>query len=258
LTDNKDVWWEGMTKEPPEHLIDWQGDSWTPNSGRKAAHPNGRFTTPAAQCPVIDPAWEDPKGVPISAFIFGGRRSSVVPLVYEAISWAHGVFIGASVSSEMTAAAKGEIGKLRHDPFAMLPFCGYHMGDYFGHWLRMGNDRKKKLPRIFHVNWFRKDAEGRFLWPGYGDNCRVLKWIFERTDEQATAQVTPIGHLPTEESLDLSDLNISKEAVHQLLAVDQNNWRKEAAELNTYFSIFGDKFPKELRDELLSLEKRLE
>jgi phosphoenolpyruvate carboxykinase (GTP) len=238
-------------------LTDWLGESWTPNSGRKAAHPNGRFTTPAAQCPVIDPAWEDPKGVPISAFIFGGRRSSVVPLIYEAMSWAHGVFIGASVSSEMTAAAKGEIGKLRHDPFAMLPFCGYHMGDYFGHWLYMGEGEKKQLPRIFHVNWFRKDNEGKFLWPGYGDNSRVLKWIFERTDELAPAQITPIGYLPTEESLDLSGLKISKEAMHQLLTVDKNDWKKEAAELKSYFSIFGDKLPKGISDELAHLEKRL-
>lgn len=258
LTDDQDVWWEGMTEQPPEHLTDWLGESWTPHLGRKAAHPNGRFTTPAAQCPVIDPAWEDPQGVPISAFIFGGRRSSVVPLVYEAMSWAHGVFIGASVSSEMTAAAKGEVGKLRHDPFAMLPFCGYHMGDYFGHWLQMGKGENKKLPRIFHVNWFRKDAEGRFLWPGYGDNSRVLKWIFERTDDLAPAQISPIGFLPTEESLDLSGLNLSKEALHQLLSVDRNDWKKEAVELKSYFSIFGDKLPKAIHDELVSLEKRLD
>ncbi len=257
LTDEKDVWWEGMTRVPPQHLTDWMGESWTPDCGRKAAHPNGRFTTPASQCPVIDPAWEEPQGVPISAIIFGGRRSSVVPLIYEALSWAHGVFIGASVSSEMTAAAKGEIGKLRHDPFAMLPFCGYNMGDYFGHWLKMGEGTGKKLPRIFHVNWFQKDRAGKFPWPGFGDNCRVLKWIFERTDEQGPATLTPIGYLPTEEGLDLSGLNISKEGIHQLLNVDKNDWKKEVEELRSYFSLFGDKLPTALREELSALEKRL-
>jgi phosphoenolpyruvate carboxykinase (GTP) len=256
LTDDKDVWWEGMTHELPVHLTDWRGNSWTPDSGREAAHPNGRFTVPAAQCPVIDPAWEDPQGVPISAIIFGGRRSSVVPLVYEAISWAHGVFIGASISSEMTAAAKGEVGKLRHDPFAMLPFCGYHMGDYFGHWLHMGKG-DKKLPRIFHVNWFLKDAAGKFLWPGFGDNSRVLKWIFERTDELAPAQTTPIGYLPTEEGLNTFGLKISKDAIHRFLHVDKAEWEKEVAELKAYFSIFGDKLPKGISDELAHLEKRL-
>ncbi len=258
LTDDQDVWWEGMTKEPPAHVTDWLGNSWVPGSGRRAAHSNGRFTTPAAQCPVIDPAWEDPKGVPISAIIFGGRRPSVVPLVYEALSWSHGVFIGASVSSEMTAAAKGEVGKLRHDPFAMLPFCGYHMGDYFQHWLQIGKGENKKLPRIFHVNWFRKGASGQFLWPGFGENSRVLKWIFERTDERSiSAQITPIGYVPTEESLDISGLDLSKEALHQLLYVDKEDWKKEVAELNTYFAIFGDKLPQGVRDELANLEKRL-
>jgi phosphoenolpyruvate carboxykinase (GTP) len=258
LTDDKDVWWEAMTPQPPAHLTDWLGESWTPGSGRKAAHPNGRFTTPASQCPVIDPAWEDPKGVPISGIIFGGRRSSVVPLVYEAMSWAHGVFIGASVSSEMTAAAKGEVGKLRHDPFAMLPFCGYHMGDYFGHWLQMGEGGDgKKLPRIFHVNWFRKDASGKFLWPGFGDNSRVLKWMFERIDERAAAQISPIGYLPTEDSLDISGLKISKDELRQLLNVDKNDWKKEVVELESYFCIFGDKLPQAVRAELTALKTRL-
>jgi phosphoenolpyruvate carboxykinase (GTP) len=256
LTDEKDVWWEGMTAEPPPHLTDWMGESWKPGSRKTAAHPNGRFTTPASQCPVIDPAWEDPKGVPISGIIFGGRRCSTAPLVYEALSWPHGVFIGASISSEMTAAAKGEIGKLRHDPFAMLPFCGYHMGDYFDHWLHMGMNGKK-LPRIFYVNWFLKDKAGKLLWPGYCENSRVLKWMCERIDEKAAAQITPIGYLPTVESLDVSGLNITKEAVEQLLHVDKEAWKKEADGLETYFKIFGDKLPKAIREELAALKQRL-
>jgi phosphoenolpyruvate carboxykinase (GTP) len=258
LTEDKDVWWEGMTSKPPEHLTDWLGESWEPGCGRTAAHPNGRFTTPARQCPVIDPAWQDPNGVPISGIIFGGRRSSVVPLVYESFSWAHGTFIGAGVSSEMTAAAKGEIGKLRHDPFAMLPFCGYHMADYFAHWLKMGeNANGKKLPQIFHVNWFRKDETGKFLWPGFGENSRVLKWIFERTDNNAQAQMSPIGYLPTEDALDLSGLCISNQALKQLLFIDRNAWKQEVEELKSYFSIFGDKLPQKLSDELLALQERL-
>lgn len=258
LTDDKDVWWEGMTEKPPAHLIDWTGKSWTPDSGRTAAHPNGRFTAPASQCPVIDPAWEDPAGVPISGLIFGGRRSSVVPLVLEALSWQHGVFIGASLYSEMTAAAKGEVGKLRHDPFAMLPFCGYHMGDYFDHWLKMGKGEGKKLPRIFHVNWFRKDSKGKFLWPGFGENCRVLKWMFERIDEAAPAQITPIGHLPTDDGLDISGLNVSKEDIRQLLQVDRDEWKQKVVDLGSYFSMFGKKLPKEIREELAALDKRLD
>lgn len=258
LTDDKDVWWEGMTPTPPTHLTDWTAKSWTPGCRRNAAHPNGRFTTPASQCPVIDPAWQDPKGVPISAIIFGGRRSTVVPLVYESLSWSHGTFVGASVSSEMTAAAKGEVGKLRHDPFAMLPFCGYNMGDYFAHWLKMGEgDGGKKLPRIFHVNWFRKDASGKFLWPGFGDNSRVLKWMFERIDDRAPAQITPIGYVPTEDGLDVSGLNLSKEALRQLFEVDREAWNKEAADLTSYFSLFGVHLPQGIREELLSLKSRL-
>jgi phosphoenolpyruvate carboxykinase (GTP) len=257
LTEDHDVWWEGMTKEIPAHLTDWQGQPWTPASGRLAAHPNGRFTTPAAQCPVLDPAWEDPNGVPISGIIFGGRRSSVVPLVYEALSWPHGVFIGASISSEMTAAAKGEIGKLRHDPFAMLPFCGYHMGDYFAHWLHMGEGADKKLPRIFHVNWFQKNGAGQFLWPGFGENSRVLKWMFERIDGDADAQLTPIGYVPTEKSLDITGLSLSKDMLKQLLDIDKEKWKKEVAELKAYFSIFGEKLPQGILHELNSLEKRL-
>lgn len=254
LTDDHDVWWEGMTPQPPARLTDWQGNAWTPDCGRTAAHPNGRFTTPAAQCPVIDPAWQDPQGVPISAIIFGARRSSIVPLVYEALSWSHGVFMGASVSSEMTAAAKGTVGKLRHDPFAMLPFCGYNMGDYFAHWLEMGQGNKQ-LPRIFHVNWFLKNAAGQFLWPGFGENCRVLKWIFERCDGVNSAQMTPIGYLPTKNSLDLSGLNLPEHDA--LLSVNPQDWKKEVEELKTYFKLFGDKLPHQISEELSSLEKRI-
>lgn len=258
LTDDQDVWWEGMTPQPPAHLTDWLENAWDPHSETKAAHPNGRFTAPIAQCPVIDPDWEKPEGVPISAIIFGGRRSSVVPLVYESFSWAHGTFIGASVSSEMTAAAKGEVGKLRHDPFAMLPFCGYNMGDYFGHWLKMQEGENKQLPRIFHVNWFLKDESGKFLWPGFGENCRVLKWIFERADEQAPAKITPIGYVPTPEALDLSGINVSAEALQQLLSVDPTAWKSEVEGLQTYFSIFGARLPQAIREELSALKQRLE
>ncbi|MBI2812484.1 MAG: phosphoenolpyruvate carboxykinase (GTP) [Candidatus Melainabacteria bacterium] len=255
LTDDKDVWWEAMTQTPPSHLTDWLGESWTPDCGRKAAHPNGRFTTPASQCPVIDPAWQDPRGVPISAIIFGGRRATTVPLVCEALSWDHGVFLGASVSSETTAAAKGEIGKLRHDPFAMLPFCGYNMGDYFGHWLDMGHQGKHP-PRVYYVNWFRKGEDGKFLWPGFGDNIRVLKWMFERTDEKVPAELTPIGYVPTE--LDISGLHISEAEFKQLHDVDIAAWKKEAEELKGYFKLFGDRLPKEMRDELSAMESRLQ
>lgn len=257
LTDDGDVWWEGMTKEPPAHLTDWMGNSWTPDCGRKAAHPNGRFTTPSTQCPVLDPDHENPRGVPISAIIFGGRRASVVPLVYESLSWSHGTFLGASISSEMTAAAAGEIGKLRHDPFAMLPFCGYNMGDYFAHWLDMGMGSDKKLPRIFHVNWFLKGSDDKFLWPGFGENSRILKWIFERCDGVASAQLSAIGYLPVEESLDLTGLNISKEVFQQLFEVDADAWKKEVEGLSTYFSLFGNHLPQGIQQELDSLESRL-
>lgn len=258
LTDDGDVWWEGMTDKPPAHLIDWHGKSWTPDSSEKAAHPNARFTAPASQCPVIDPLWESPKGVPISAIIFGGRRESVVPLVYEAFSWQHGVFMGASISSEMTAAAQGDVGKLRHDPFAMLPFCGYHMGDYFAHWLKMGHKSSPdKLPHIYGVNWFRKDENGKWLWPGFGENSRVLKWIFERTSNQGTAQKTAIGNLPTPNSLDTSGLDITPKALESLLSIHNNNWLHEVAELRDYFTLFGDHLPKEIIQELEALERRL-
>ena len=256
LTDQGDIWWEEMTKSKPDHLIDWKGRDWTPESKEPAAHPNGRFTAPAKQCPTIDPAWEDPKGVPISAIIFGGRRSSVIPLVYEAFSWRHGVFLGASTSSQMTAAAAGTVGKLRHDPFAMLPFCGYHMGDYFAHWLSMGSKSDPtRLPKIYYVNWFRKDQNGKYLWPGFGENSRVLKWIFERTSGSDNATQTPIGMIP--EKLDLSGLSISKEKMKELFEVDSQVWKGEAKELAEYFEMFGDRFPEGLQLELEELSSRL-
>lgn len=258
LTEDKDVWWEGLTKEPPEHLTSWKAVPWTPSSSEKAAHPNARFTAPISQCPVIDPAWQDPQGVPIAGIIFGGRRSSVIPLVYETLSWEHGTFVGASVSSETTAAAKGAIGKLRHDPFAMLPFCGYHMGDYFGHWLQMAHLRNDcKLPKIFHVNWFRKSEEGKWLWPGYGENIRVLKWMFERVNGTAEAQTTPIGLIPVEGGIDTSGLDLSKESLKELFAIDKEAWLQEVTELKQYFLLFGERLPEGIRDELLALETRL-
>jgi len=258
LTDGGDVWWEGMSEHPPEHLISWLGEDWTPASDKKAAHPNARFTAPAAQCSIIDPAWENPAGVPISAILFGGRRSGVVPLVAESLSWRHGTFMGASTSSEMTAAAAGVVGKLRHDPFAMLPFCGYHMGDYFAHWLSIGRRASPQtLPKIYYVNWFRKNKAGNWLWPGFGENCRVLKWIFERCQGVADAIETPIGHLPTPAALDLAGLDIPKAHLKELLQVDNAAWKKEVKELRNYFKLFGDKLPEGIQQELDALASRL-
>lgn len=258
LTDEGDIWWEGMTESPPKHLVNWLGKDWHPGDHQKAAHANSRFTTPAAQCPVMDKDWESPKGVPISAIIFGGRRSNVVPLVNEAFNWTRGVFLGASVSSEMTAAAAGELGKLRHDPFAMLPFCGYNMGDYFSHWLKIGKQSiPEKLPRIYFVNWFRKASDGSFLWPGYGENSRVLKWIFERTDGADNAVKTPIGYLPKEGAIDLTGLKISPIAMQELFKIDAKAWKIEAQKLRSYFKIFGNKMPKELLNELDILSTEL-
>jgi len=226
-TPDGDVWWEGMTKEKPHNLTDWQGKPWTPQSGTKAAHPNSRFTAPSSQCPVIDPAWEDPAGVPISAIIFGGRRSSVVPLVYQALNWEHGVYVGASVSSEQTSAAEGKVGELRHDPYAMLPFCGYNMGDYFNHWMEFSKKTSpQKLPKIFHVNWFRQE-NGRFLWPGFGENSRVLKWICERTDNMDNMKETAIGFVPKEGALDLKGLNIADEDMGKLFRIEKSSWANE-------------------------------
>ena len=258
LTDDGDVWWEGMTEKPPQHLINWLGHEWKPGSTERAAHPNSRFTGPLAQCPVVDKAWEDPAGVPISAILFGGRRSSIVPLVNESFNWQHGTFFGVSVSSETTAAAAGAVGTLRHDPFAMLPFCGYNMADYFAHWLKVGkNADPAKLPRIFYVNWFRKGDRGQFLWPGFGENSRVLKWIFERVSGTGEAVETPIGYLPTEKALDISGLKLEEGALQQLLNVDKEEWLEEAAEMRSYLKIFGKKLPQEIHQELDSLEKRL-
>jgi phosphoenolpyruvate carboxykinase (GTP) len=257
LTPDGDVWWEEMGP-PPEHLTDWLRRPWTPQSGRKAAHPNARFCVPARQCPVVAPEWEDPKGVPISAILFGGRRATTVPLVNEALSWQHGTFLGSIMSSETTAAAAGAVGALRHDPMAMLPFCGYHMGDYFAHWLKLGATADAlKLPRIFYVNWFRKDAEGRFLWPGYGENSRVLKWVVERVQGTAKAVDTPIGRLPASGALDLSGLDVSPKALDDLLRVDVEGWLSEVPSMRAHFDKFGAKLPQGLRDELEALEARL-
>jgi phosphoenolpyruvate carboxykinase (GTP) len=259
LTPEGDVWWEGMTDKPPEKLINWLEHDWTPQSGEKAAHPNARFTAPLFQCPSVDPAWQDPQGVPISAIIFGGRRSSVVPLVYQSFNWQHGTFLGTTVSSETTAAAVGAVGKLRHDPFAMLPFCGYHMGDYFAHWLKMGSHSSEgSLPKIFYVNWFRKSSDGTFLWPGYGENIRVLQWIFNRINNLPNANATPIGYVPKLDSIDLSGLSVTEETLKELLHIDPDSWQKDVEELRAYYHLVGDRFPPEIQSELEQLEKRLQ
>jgi phosphoenolpyruvate carboxykinase (GTP) len=257
-TDDGDVWWEGMTPEPPVHAIDWKGRDWTPEADEPAAHPNARFTTPAAQCPSIAPNWEDPAGVPIDAFLFGGRRATVVPLVVEAFDWAHGVFIGSIMGSEKTSAAAGKIGELRFDPMAMLPFCGYDMARYFEHWLEVGRLEGAVLPRIFMVNWFRKDDEGNYLWPGFGDNSRVLAWIFRRCDGEGAATETPIGLVPTGDALDLSGLELSDAALEQLLEVDPEEWKVQLPQMHQHYAQFGDTLPDELRAQLEALERRLE
>ncbi|MCC6340290.1 MAG: phosphoenolpyruvate carboxykinase (GTP) [Acidimicrobiia bacterium] len=258
LTDDGDVWWEGMTPEPPEHATSWKRTDWTPDSGEPAAHPNARFCAPAGQCPVIAPEWEDPKGVPISAMLFGGRRADTVPLVYEARDWAHGVFVGATMGSEKTAAAAGGLGQLRHDPMAMLPFCGYDMADYWAHWLSM-RDRtdESNLPRIYGVNWFRKDADGKFIWPGYGENSRVLEWICRRLDGEAGATDTPIGAVPSPADLNLDGLDVDPERIAQALYVDPEQWRTECEKTKEHFNRFGAKLPDTLRAELDALEQRL-
>ncbi|WP_425528029.1 phosphoenolpyruvate carboxykinase (GTP) [Yinghuangia seranimata] len=259
LTDDGDVWWEGLTEAAPAHLTDWKGNDWTPDSDAPAAHPNARFTVPASQCPTIAPEWEDPAGVPISAILFGGRRASAVPLVTESFDWQHGVFLGANVASEKTAAAEGTVGELRRDPFAMLPFCGYNMGDYMAHWLEIGKATDAgKLPKIYYVNWFRKDAEGRFVWPGFGENSRVLKWIVERLEGGAEGVETPIGVLPSREALDLDGLEISDADIELLLSVDREIWKKEAALVPEHLEKFGTHTPQELWDEYNALVTRLE
>jgi phosphoenolpyruvate carboxykinase (GTP) len=256
-TDDGDVWWEEMTDTPPAHLIDWKGNDWTPQSKDKAAHPNARFTAPARQCPVIAPEWEDPNGVPISAILFGGRRATVVPLVHEARDWEHGTFIGSIMGSEKTAAAAGKVGDLRRDPMAMLPFCGYNMADYWNHWLRIGRQEGAQLPRVFYVNWFRKDANDKFLWPGFGENSRVLKWIFERCDGTAKGKDTPIGNVP-DGDLDVSGLGLSPAALAELLRVDVAGWLQEIPMIRDYYKTFGENLPRELVTQLDRLQKRLE
>jgi phosphoenolpyruvate carboxykinase (GTP) len=258
LTPDGDVWWEDSGIPAPSRAMDWEGQEWTPGSGRKAAHPNSRFTAPASQCPVIDPDWQNPEGVPLSAILFGGRRPSTIPLVNEAFDWEHGVFLGSACGSETTAAALGQAGVLRRDPFAMLPFCGYGMADYFTHWLSFAQRTdRSKLPKVYFVNWFRKDPAGKWLWPGYGDNSRVLKWICERVDGTTKAVTTPIGNLPTPDGLDLSGLNLAGESISQLLAVDVAGWKKEADDIAAYYTKFGEKLPNALRQQLEALRKRL-
>lgn len=259
LTPDGDVWWEDMGVPAPAKGIDWQGNEWTPDSGRKGAHPNSRFTAPASQCPVIDPDWQNPEGVPLSAIMFGGRRPHTIPLVNEAFDWEHGVFLGSSCGSETTAAALGQAGVLRRDPFAMLPFCGYNMADYFAHWLSFAKRTDRaKLPKVYFVNWFRKDATGKMLWPGYGENSRVLKWICERVEGTAKAQETPIGNLPTPDALDTSGLNLDAEDIKALTAVDAPGWTKEVDDIASYYAKFDGKVPDALRKQLLELHRRLE
>jgi phosphoenolpyruvate carboxykinase (GTP) len=256
-TDDGDIWWEGLS-EPPEHAIDWKGNDWTPASDAPAAHPNARFTAPASQCPSIAPEWEDPEGVPISAILFGGRRATNVPLVTESFDWEHGVFLGSIMSSETTAAQAGAVGKLRFDPFAMLPFCGYDMGDYFAHWLEIGGTADAdNLPRLFWVNWFRRGEDGSFLWPGFGDNSRVLKWVIERVAGDGEAVATAIGKVPAPEALDTAGLDIDDATVAQLVDVDMESWRQELPQIEAHYKSLGDTVPAALREQLVSLEKRL-
>src|SRR6059058_831853 len=258
-TDDGDIWWEGMTGAPPDHAIEWHGEDWTPDSDKPAAHPNARFTTPAGQCPSIAEEWEDPKGVPIDAMLFGGRRSTVMPLVVEAFNWNHGVYLGATMSSEKTAAAAGTVGELRHDPFAMLPFCGYHMGDYFAHWIKIGKEHDASaLPKIFCVNWFRKDGDGSFLWPGFGENSRVLEWVFRRCDGDAEAAETPIGLVPAEGSLNVDGLELEPDALRELLSVDPEALKAELTQVREHLAKFGDRLPEAIRTHFEALEAQLD
>jgi len=258
LTDDGDVWWEGIGREAPAHLIDWKGKDWTPDSKEPAAHPNARFTAPAKQCPSIAPEWEDPNGVPISAILVGGRRPSTIPLVHESLDWNHGIFMGSIMGSEITAAAIDKnIGKVRRDPFAMLPFIGYHVGDYLQHWLDIGKKEGAKLPKIFYVNWFRKDQNGKWLWPGYGENCRVLKWIFERVSGEGKAVKTAIGYMPTEDAIYTEGLNVSAEDMHELLKVDKEQWLNEVESIKEHYKNYEPKLPQELKNQLKALEERL-
>jgi phosphoenolpyruvate carboxykinase (GTP) len=258
-TDDGDIWWEGMTGEPPEHAVDWRGNEWTPESETPAAHPNARFTVPCAQAPSMADEWEDPKGVPISAIMFGGRRATVVPLVHEARDWEHGTFIGSIMSSETTVAQAGEVGKLRFDPMAMLPFCGYHMGDYFGHWLNVAKRDGAKMPSVFYVNWFRKDDNGKFMWPGFGENSRVLAWIFGRLTGEAKAEETAIGLVPPlgEGGIDTEGLDVPAETMAKLLEVDHDGWVAQLPQMKEHYAAFGDKLPAEMAEQLRALEQRL-
>jgi len=257
LTDEGDVWWEGMTEQPPNHAIDWLGEDWMPEADHPAAHPNARFTTPADQGPSMAPDWDDPQGIPIDAFLFGGRRATVVPLVTEAFDWEHGIFMGSIMGSEKTAAAAGTVGELRFDPMAMLPFCGYHMGDYFGHWLEIGRRPGAQLPRVFMVNWFRKDEDGRFMWPGFGENSRVLAWVFDRCDDEGGAERTPIGLVPANGAIDTTGLDLRLGDMAKLLNVDPKEWRAQLPQIREHYASFGDRLPAELRSQLEALESRL-
>jgi len=258
LRPDGDVWWEGLTDTPPAELIDWEGNAWTPDSGRPAAHPNSRFTVSAAQCPQISDDWEAPEGVPLDVILFGGRRASNVPLVVEATDWTHGVFLGSTISSERTAAAEGTLGELRRDPFAMLPFCGYNMADYFGHWLKVGRMlRFDRAPRIFQVNWFRRGSDGRFLWPGFGDNSRVIDWVIRRISGEVGAVDSPIGRLPRREDLNLEGLDVTDADLDELFAIDRDAWLAEADSTEEFYAVFGDKLPAALRSELEALRYRL-
>lgn len=259
LTDDGDVWWEGIGYDAPDHLIDWRGNDWTPGSGEKAAHPNARFTAPASQCPVIAPEWEDPNGVPISAILVGGRRPTTIPLVHESFDWKHGVFLGSIMGSEITAAAiSDKIGQVRRDPFAMLPFMGYHVCDYLQHWLDIGEKTdESKLPKIFYVNWFRKDENGNFLWPGYGENSRVLKWIVERVSGEGKAVKTAIGYMPTPDAIDTEGLDVSEATMAELLKVDKEEWLREIESIKEHYRSYGERLPKELANQLAALEKRI-
>jgi phosphoenolpyruvate carboxykinase (GTP) len=257
-TDDGDVWWEDFTDESPDHLVDWRGQDWSPDADTPAAHPNARFTAPARQCPSMAPEWEDPTGVPISAILFGGRRASTVPLVTEAFDWQHGVFLGSVMSSEKTAAAAGTVGEVRFDPFAMRPFTGYNVGDYFAHWLSIGErGDPDKLPKLFWVNWFQKDADGRFIWPGFGENSRVLKWVLERVDGETEAVDTPIGRVPAPDGIDTDGLELDDRAMAGLLEVDADQWRDELTRIEDHYDFVGERLPGAMRDELRELEKRL-
>jgi phosphoenolpyruvate carboxykinase (GTP) len=253
-----DVWWEGLTGDPPDHAIDWHGKEWSPDLEEPAAHPNARFTTPASQCPCIAEEWEDPAGVPIDAFLFGGRRATVVPLVTEAFDWEHGTFLGATMSVETTAAASGAVGELRFDPMAMLPFCGYNMADYFGHWLKIGREADAaKLPKVFLVNWFRKDDEGKFIWPGYGENSRVLQWVFRRCDGEGETVETPLGLLPAKRELNVEGLKLTEAQLDELLSVDPEALREQLPQVEEFLARFGDRLPDEIQGQLEALKTRL-